>query len=61
MPTFFYYLSWFNPLRHYVTIVRGILLKGVGLESLWGNGLMLTMFAMLVLTISAKQFRSQLS
>ena len=61
MPEFFYYLSWLNPLRHYVAIVRGILLKGVGLEALWMNVIMLAIFAILLLTISAKKFRSQLS
>jgi ABC-2 type transport system permease protein len=61
MPTFFYYLSWLNPLRHYVSIVRGILLKGVGLEALWLHVISLAIFAVLLLTISAKKFRSQLS
>ncbi len=61
MPEFFYYLSWFNPLRHYVAIVRGILLKGVGLEALWMHVISLAIFAVVLLTISARQFRSQLS
>ncbi|MEE3719448.1 ABC transporter permease [Tumidithrix elongata RA019] len=61
MPEFFYYLSWFNPLRHYVAIVRGILLKGVGLEALWMHAISLAVFAVVLLTISARQFRSQLS
>ena len=34
MPIFLKYLSLLNPLRDYVTIVRGILLKGVGLDIL---------------------------
>jgi ABC-2 type transport system permease protein len=61
MPEFFYYLSWLNPLRHYVAIVRGILLKGVGLESLWLHVVSLAVFAVILLTISVKKFRSQLS
>jgi ABC-2 type transport system permease protein len=61
MPPFFRYLSFFNPLRHYVEIVRGILLKGVGLEVLWPNALALGVFAMILLTVSANRFRSQLS
>jgi ABC-2 type transport system permease protein len=61
MPPFFRYLSLFNPLRHYVEIVRGILLKGVGLEVLWPNALALGIFAMILLTVSANRFRSQLS
>jgi ABC-2 type transport system permease protein len=47
MPPLFQVLSLLNPLRHYIAIVRGILLKGVGLDVL--------------LTISISKFRSQLS
>jgi ABC-2 type transport system permease protein len=61
MPPFFYYLSWLNPLRHYVAIVRGILLKGVGLEALWLHAIFLVVFAVVLLTISVSKFRSQLS
>jgi len=61
MPKFFQSLSWFNPLRHFVTITRGLLLKGVGIEVLWPNVLMLAIFAILLLTISINRFRSQLS
>ncbi|MFM6404027.1 MAG: ABC transporter permease, partial [Microcystis sp.] len=61
MPPFFQYLSLFNPLRHYIAIIRGILLKGVGLEALWVHVLALIGFAVILLTISAKRFRNQLS
>ncbi|CAA9418623.1 Domain of unknown function / Efflux ABC transporter, permease protein [uncultured Leptolyngbya sp.] len=61
MPTFFQVVSLLNPLRHYITIVRGILLKGVGLEALWMHALALAVIAIVLLTISVNQFRSQLS
>jgi ABC-2 type transport system permease protein len=61
MPRFFQILSIFNPLRHYIAIVRGILLKGVGLEALWVHVLALACFALLLMTISTRRFRSQLS
>jgi ABC-2 type transport system permease protein len=61
MPEFFKYLSLLNPLRHYIEIVRGILLKGVGLEVLWWNAIALFIFAILLLSISINQFRRQLS
>ncbi len=61
MPDFFRYISWLNPLRHYVAIIRGILLKGVGLEALWMHALCLAIFAIVLLTISIRQFRNQLS
>jgi ABC-2 type transport system permease protein len=61
MPPFFQYLSLLNPLRHFVAIIRGILLKGAGLEALWPNALALTAFAFILLAISVNRFRSQLS
>lgn len=61
MPPFVQSLSWFNPLRHYIAIVRGIILKGVGLESLWMNALMLALFAVVLLAVSIYRFRKQLS
>jgi ABC-2 type transport system permease protein len=61
MPPFFQSLSWFNPLRHYIAIVRGILLKGVGIEALWENMLMLLAFVIVLFAISTNRFRKQLS
>jgi ABC-2 type transport system permease protein len=61
MPPFFQTLSWFNPLRHYIAIIRGILLKGVGIEALWMHALMLAGFAIILLLVSTQQFRRQLS
>jgi ABC-2 type transport system permease protein len=59
MPTFFQYLSLMNPLRHYIAIIRGILLKGVGMESLWVHALALTGFAVVLLSVSTYRFRKQ--
>jgi len=61
MPPLFQFLSLANPLRHYIAIVRGILLKGVGIEALWINALALAAFAIVLLAISTNRFRSQLS
>lgn len=61
MPTFFRYLSLLNPLRHYVAIARGFLLKGVGIPELWHNIVALVVFAIILLVFSIKKFRNQLS
>ncbi|MBD2018647.1 ABC transporter permease [Leptolyngbya sp. FACHB-36] len=61
MPPFFKALSLLNPMRHYIAIVRGILLKGAGLDILWMHVLALVLFAIVLLTISVRKFRSQLS
>lgn len=61
MPKFFQIVSEVNPLRHYIAIIRGILLKGVGLEALWGHAVALAAFAVILLAISTNRFRSQLN
>jgi ABC-2 type transport system permease protein len=61
MPAFFRYLSLLNPLRHYVVIARGFLLKGVGIVELWPHVLALVMFAIVLLSLSSLKFRRQLS
>ncbi|OKH23471.1 ABC transporter permease [Hydrococcus rivularis NIES-593] len=60
MPTIFQYLSFVNPLRHYVAIVRGILLKGIGLGALWQHAIALLFFAVIILSVSISRFRRQL-
>ncbi len=60
MPPFWQTLSLINPLRHYITIVRDILLKGAGLDVIWPNVLALVAFAVVAIWISATRYRSQL-
>lgn len=61
MPIFFQYISLVNPLRYYIVCIRSILLRGVGLDVIWPNVVMLTIFAILLLSLSVHRFRSQLS
>jgi len=61
MPEFFQYLTLLNPLRYYVQIIRGIILKGQGIDTLWGNVLILFVFAAVIITVSSIKYRSQLS
>ncbi len=61
MPKFFQILSWLDPLRHYVAIARSLILKGVAVEALLPNILTLLMFAVVLLSISVRRFRSQLN
>jgi ABC-2 type transport system permease protein len=60
MPPVWQTLSLINPLRHYITIVRDILLKGAGLDVIWPNVLALLAFAVVAMWISATRYRSQL-
>jgi ABC-2 type transport system permease protein len=56
MPPFWQTFSH-QSLRHYITIVRDILLKGVGLEVIWPV-LALLAFAIIAIWISATRYRS---
>jgi ABC-2 type transport system permease protein len=49
MPDFLRHLSLLDPLTHYVAIVRGIMLRGVGLEVLWQHAIALLFFAVIIL------------
>ena len=53
-------LAHMIPLTYYLRIVRGIVLKGVGLESLWSSLWPLAVFGAVVFTLSILRFRKQL-
>lgn len=61
MPPFFQSLSLLNPLRYYIVCLKGVLLKGVGLDILWPEILAIFCFAVPLLSLSAARFRKQLS
>ena len=61
MPPFFRVLSFFDPLRHYVTIARSLILKGVGLDMLLPEVTALFAFTVLLLGVSINRFRAQLN
>jgi ABC-2 type transport system permease protein len=60
MPPIWQTLSLINPLRHYITILRDIVLKGAGLDVIWPIVLALVAFAIVAIWISATRYRSQL-
>ncbi|MCJ2544474.1 ABC transporter permease [Synechococcus bigranulatus str. 'Rupite'] len=60
MPVFFQDCALLDPLRHFITILRGILLKGIGLEVLWSHALVLLGFAVVIRGVSVARFRQQL-
>jgi drug efflux transport system permease protein len=60
MPHGAQYIARIIPLTYYLRIVRGIVLKGVGLEYLWPNVLPLVAFGAVVFSLSILRFRKQL-
>jgi len=59
MPEFFQKLSYFDPLRYLVTIVRGVTLKNAPWSAMWPNLVVLSAFAVVLFSISAWRFRKQ--
>jgi ABC-2 type transport system permease protein len=56
MPAVAQWIAYALPLTYYLTILRGILLKGVGIEHLWHETLILASFATALIIVSVKRF-----
>jgi ABC-2 type transport system permease protein len=53
-------LSYLIPLRYFLRVSRGVMLRGAGLESLWLDILALGVFAVFMLGLAATRFRKTL-
>jgi ABC-2 type transport system permease protein len=60
MPVWLRVISYAIPLRYFLIIARGIVLKGVGAAALWGEIVMLSIFAVVVMGAAAVRFRKSL-
>ena len=60
MPQAVQYLSYLDPVRYFMEIVRGLFLKGTGVAVLWPQMLSMAVFGILILTFSALRFRKRL-
>ena len=60
MPQPLQWLTLLNPLRHYLIIIRGTFLKGVGVDVLWPELAALAALGAVLLTASVLRFRKSL-
>jgi ABC-2 type transport system permease protein len=60
MPTAIQALSYLNPVRYFMEIVRGIFLKGSGISALWPQMLVLGVYGVAILGLSAWRFQKRL-
>lgn len=60
MPTFIYILGYFIPLTYFLEILRGVMVKGIGITYLWNNVLLLSIFGVFTLILSATRFKKNL-
>ncbi len=60
MPQVVQYFTYLVPLRYFITILRGVILKGIGIYELWNDLLIMFVFGVLILTLSSLRFRKKL-
>ncbi len=60
MPRIVQYLTYLIPLKYFIIILRGIVLKGIGFSSLWFETLMLFAMGVTLLILSSFRFSKKL-
>ena len=60
MPAVFQWIGALLPLTHFLKVLRGILLKGVGVPELWKEMVILLLFATVLIALSVRRFRKTL-
>ena len=61
MPESIQVLTWLNPLRYFLVIVRGIFLKGVGPAVLWPQMAALAVMGVAILWLASRRFQKTLA
>lgn len=61
MPTVIQPVTYLIPLRYFLVILRGIFLKGVGLDVLWPNALALLVWGLSILTLATLRSTKRLA
>jgi ABC-2 type transport system permease protein len=61
MPTWIQPLTYLIPLRYFLVILRGIFLKGIGLEVLWPQALALLAWGLAILTLATLRSTKRLA
>lgn len=60
MPMAVQWLTYLNPLRYFLVIIRGIFLKGIGMEVLWPQFLALAVLGIALFAGAVARFRKRL-
>ncbi len=60
MPEIIQYISYIIPLRYFIIIIRGVILKGTGFAELWIECLVLLIMGIGILFLSSLRFRKKL-
>ena len=60
MPTFLRGVTYLIPARYFITVTRGILLKGVGADVLWVQAILMVVYAVVGLGLATMTFKKEL-
>ena len=60
MPLPLQFLTYIVPARYFIAILRGIYLKGIGLEILWINALFLAVYGLIMMVVANRNFSFKL-
>lgn len=60
MPEAIQWLTLLNPLRYFIEVLRGVFLKGTGIEVLWPQLTAMAVIGVSILLVSAARFRKRL-
>ncbi|GBD40633.1 Inner membrane transport permease YbhR [bacterium HR39] len=60
MPDLLQWLTWANPLRYALVVIRGVFLRGLGSAELWGQIWPMAVIAAVSLTLAALVYRRRL-
>ena len=60
MPVVAQWMTFLNPVRYFMEIVRGVFLQGAGVEALWTQMVALAIFGVVILWLSVMRFHKQL-
>ncbi|MCW8849778.1 MAG: ABC transporter permease [Melioribacteraceae bacterium] len=60
MPKLIQLVTYLIPLKYFMIIIRGIILKGIGFAELWQDGLILLLMGIAILYFSSLRFKKRL-
>jgi len=60
MPQVIQYISYIIPLRYFINIIRGVIIKGIGFYELWLDATILLVMGVVILALSSLRFRKRM-
>jgi len=61
MPSSIQWLTYLNPLRYFITFIRSLFLKGVGIEILWPQITALAMMGLFTICLATRRFQKTIA